>query len=83
MLGTRVEVLSDADAPSLVPSSWQLVRESAARKEVLAKGVLSFDLAPDGAVVYSNGSAIHRVEPESGRRERVLVASAIEQVAWV
>jgi hypothetical protein len=70
----------ESDAPSLVPSSWQLVRESAAGKEVVAKGVLSFDLAGDGSVVYSNGSAVHRIRPNGSGRERILVGSMIEQV---
>jgi hypothetical protein len=73
----------DADAPSLVPSSWQLVRESGGSKDLVAKGVLSFDLAADGSVVYSNGSAVHRVPADGGRRERVLVGTMIEQVAWL
>jgi hypothetical protein len=74
------EGTGDSDAPSLVPSSWQLVRQSPAGKDVLAKGVLSFDLARDGSAVYSNGSAVHRIDPDGQRRERLLVGSMIEQV---
>jgi hypothetical protein len=73
----------DDEAPDLVPKSWQLVRE---RKnydpEVLAKGVLAYDLAPDGSVVYSNGSAIFMREP-NGRTDRVHVERLIEQVAII
>jgi hypothetical protein len=76
--------LGDSDAPSLVPSSWQLVRQTAGGKTVLAKGVLSFDLARDGSVLYSNGSAVHRLEPANGNRaERRLVGTMIEQVAAI
>lgn len=58
----RENGLGDPDAPSLVPSSWQPVGQSPnGRKEVLAKGVLSFDIAKDGSLLYSNGSAIHRL----------------------
>jgi len=78
----RRENSGEADAPSLVPSSWQLVRQSAAGKDVVAKGVLSFDLGPDGSVVCSNGSAVHRIQPD-GKRERLLVGNMIEQVAWL
>jgi hypothetical protein len=75
--------LGDADAPSLVPHSWQLVRRSSnGAKDVLAKGVLSFDLAKDGSVIYSNGSAIYRL-PAGGRAERIFAGSLIEQVAFV
>ena len=77
----RENRLGDADAPSLVPASWQLVRQSAGGKKVLARGVLSFDIARDGAILYSNGSAVHRTEPAGDTAERVLVGSMIEQVA--
>jgi hypothetical protein len=71
----------DPEAPSLVPSSWQLVRQApGGRKEVLAKGVLSFDIAEDGSLLYSNGSAIHRIAPGGGQAERILVGRMIEQV---
>jgi hypothetical protein len=77
----RLDRLGDPDAPSLVPSSWQLVRQSAdGRKETLAKGVLSFDIAEDGSLLYSNGSAIHRISASGGHAERILVGRMIEQV---
>jgi hypothetical protein len=78
----REDRLGDPDAPSLVPSSWQLVRQSrGGAPEVLAKSVLSFDLAGDGSLIYSNGSAIHRIAPDGASRERIAVGSMIEQVA--
>ena len=68
-------------APALVPSSWQLMRRSSAGKtDVIAKSVLSFDVCEDGSVLYSNGSAIHKLAP-GGKAERVLVGTMIEQVA--
>ena len=56
------------EAPSLVPPSWELVRASGEAVQVLAGGVLSFDLAPDGGVLYSNGSGIFRLDPAARRR---------------
>jgi hypothetical protein len=68
------------EAPDLVPKTWHLVRQ---RKgfdpEVLAKGVLAYDLAPDGSIIYSNGSAIFVRDPE-GKSERVHIERLIEQV---
>jgi len=49
--------------------------------EVIAKSVLSFDIAQDGSVLYTNGSAIHRIGPGSGAGERIAVGKMIEQVA--
>ncbi|MEM6447809.1 MAG: hypothetical protein AAF704_14795, partial [Cyanobacteria bacterium P01_D01_bin.123] len=53
----------EADAPALVPATWQLVRQGVdGEPEVLAEHVLSYDLAEDGSVVYTNGSGIYRIE---------------------
>jgi hypothetical protein len=49
------------------------------REEIVAKGVLAYDLAPNGSLVYSNGSAIYVVNPH-GKTDRVVVESMIEQV---
>jgi len=77
----RENRVGDGEAPALVPSSWQLVRQSAnGETEVVAKGILSFDIAGDGSLVYSNGSAIHRRAAGGGREERILVGNMIEQV---
>jgi hypothetical protein len=65
--------------PDLVPASWQLVREKDKKCDVLAGGVLSFDVGDDGSLVYTNGSAIFNLSP-SGERERLLVDARIEQV---
>ena len=68
------------EAPDLVPSTWHLVRQRPGYDpETLAKGVLAYDLAPDGSVVYSNGSAIFLLDP-NGKTERLHVERLIEQV---
>lgn len=70
----------DSDTPALVPKSWELVRRSPdGRDDVIAKGVLSFDLYPDGSVLYSNGSAVFRLDAD-GKSERLAKAGLIEQV---
>lgn len=77
----REDRLGEEDAPCMVPSSWQLVRQSRSGKEVLAKGVLSFHIARDGSVIYTNGSAVHHIQPNGERATRILVGAMIEQVA--
>ncbi|MFN8005742.1 MAG: hypothetical protein U0V70_01680 [Terriglobia bacterium] len=73
------ETQSD-DVPALVPQSWQLIRQPPGRpSQVLARGVLSYDLSEDGTVLYSNGSAIYRLDAV-GRKERIHTGSHIEQV---
>lgn len=68
------------DAPDLVPNSWQLARRRAGGgEEILAKGVLAYDVSADGTVAYSNGSAIYLVSPDGGK-ERMLTERMIEQV---
>jgi hypothetical protein len=77
----REGALGEADAPALVPSSWELVRQApGGGSSVLARGVLSYDLAEDGSIVYTNGSAIYRLDA-GGHSERLLVGDLIEQVA--
>jgi hypothetical protein len=67
-----------AEPPPAVPRSWQLVRlrrgESA---EIIAEGVMAFDLADDGSVLYSTGSAIHCVGPD-GRHQRLVGGERVE-----
>lgn len=67
-------------APALVPASWKLVRRRpGAAVEELASGILGFDLADDGTVVCSNGSAIDVVGAD-GKRTTLCRAELIEQV---
>lgn len=43
----------------LVPKNWELVRHAnGGTSDVIARGVLSFDLCDDGSVLFSNGSAV-------------------------
>jgi hypothetical protein len=68
------------DAPDLVPKTWQLVcKRPDGREEIVAKGVLAYDLAPGDSIVYSNGNAIYVLNPD-GKTERIMVESMIEQV---
>jgi hypothetical protein len=72
---------SEPDAPSLVPTSWQLMRQplQGGAAQVLAQGVLSYDINEDGAIVYTNGSGIYCLEPD-GTCQRLLVSSWVELV---
>src|SRR5262249_43671305 len=49
--------------PSLVPASWQLVCLSPQGEEhVLASHVASFDIAPDGTILFSNGYGVFALD---------------------
>lgn len=49
--------------PSLVPSSWQLVRRSQNNnEEVVAKHVAAFDIGSDGTIAYSNGCGVFTLD---------------------
>ncbi len=57
-----------SDAPDLVPKTWELMRRApGAVEEVVAKGVLSFDVYDDGSLLYSNGSSVYRLDKQGGR----------------
>ena len=77
----REERKDAGEVPSLVPSTWQLIRQTPAGQRVLGSGIVSFDIAPDGSVLYSNGRSVHRVDPDGVRTERVHVGNLIQQVA--
>ncbi|MEL6470014.1 MAG: hypothetical protein AAFQ74_09820 [Cyanobacteria bacterium J06623_4] len=73
----------DADAPALVPKTWELVRQGMQGvPKVLATSVLSYDLAADGSVVYTNGSGVYLIQAD-GKVERLLVGKLIELVKFV
>ena len=51
--------------PSLVPDSWQLVRRNpSGNEQVLATNVSSYDIAPNGTILYSNGGGIFVLNPD-------------------
>lgn len=72
---------ANGDEPSgLVPKTWELIRRSPEGKiESLARQVVSFDLCPDGSIVYSNGSAVYH-RPNGGPATVVARDGLIEQV---
>jgi hypothetical protein len=74
---------ADDGTPALVPKSWELMRRrTGAMEEVIAKGVLCYDLYSDGSVLYSNGSGIYRVD-QNASVERLAKDALIEQVVAV
>jgi hypothetical protein len=79
-MAERNRRFGDADSPALVPRTWQLMRQTAGNEpEVIADGVLAFDVAENGAIAYSNGSAIYALQP-GGVAQRIVVDRPIEQV---
>ncbi len=64
----------------LVPRNWELIRRDAAGNvEVLAQYVVSFDLAPDGTVLYSNG--FHVFALNGGSKVALAQGELVENVA--
>jgi hypothetical protein len=68
--------------PALVPKTWELIRRTENKEEVVAKGVLCYDLYQDGSVLYSNGNGIYRAD-RKGSVERLTKDALIEQVVAV
>ncbi|HSV44476.1 MAG TPA: hypothetical protein VLJ58_01690 [Ramlibacter sp.] len=55
--------------PSLVPDNWELVcRDPQGRERVLATNVASYDIGPDGTVLYSNGQGVFALDREGSPR---------------
>jgi hypothetical protein len=80
LAAARMAQSQEDDVQNRVPSSWELVRSApGGQKEVVARGVLAFDLAPGGAVLYSDGSSITRLSSD-GQSERLLQCEQIERL---
>jgi hypothetical protein len=70
--------------PSLVPDSWELLsRNRDGDERVLATNVASYDISPDGSIVYSNGRGVFVLEQEGPPRLAIrdeLVADVVAAV---
>jgi hypothetical protein len=74
---------AEAEGADLVPKSWELCcRAANGETKTLAGGVLAYDLADDGSVLYTNGNAIFLLRPD-GRKERILSERMIQQVFFI
>jgi hypothetical protein len=71
--------------PSLVPDSWELVsRDRQGAERVLATNVASYDINPEGTIVYSNGRGVFILERDGQPRLAVtgeLVADVVAAMA--
>ena len=77
------KVKVEEEGIDLVPKSWELCRQEAGGEaKVMANGVLAYDVAEDGTLVYTNGNALFLLHPD-GRKERLLNENMIEQVFFV
>lgn len=66
--------------PSLVPNSWVLMgRDLQGQERVLATNVASYDLCPDGTIIYTNGQGVFVLEQE-GAPQLVLKGELVAEV---
>ncbi len=73
----------EEEGVDLVPRSWQLCRRDASgQTTVVASVVLAYDIARDGTIICTNGSALNVIHPD-GRSERLLAEPMIEQVFFI
>lgn len=67
--------------PSLVPKSWVLVwRSERGEERILAEHVAAFDLAEDGAILYSNGFGVFALDRD-GRSSPVFRGRLMAEIA--
>jgi hypothetical protein len=71
--------------PSLVPDSWELVsRDQQGVERVLARSVASYDVGPDGTIIYSNGRGVFVLDQDGSSRLALtndLVAEVVAAIA--
>ena len=78
----RKELLDSLEKQGAVSAAWRLMRKPAgSAADVIAKGVLAYDLHDRGEVIYSDGRTLRRVGAESNAQ--VAVDELIEHVAFV
>lgn len=74
------EAAQKKETPSLVPDSWKLIRRSPSGDEqILAEHVVAFDLDSQRRLVYTNGSAIYRLD-EVGEAQVLCKGNLIEDL---
>jgi hypothetical protein len=78
-----VKNLSEQPAKDLKSPSYSLLmRQKDGREaETIAQSALSFDLAGDGSVIYSNGLAVYQIPPNGGPAAKVLSGAGIDLIA--
>ncbi len=85
MIDTRKQMQAGKknDDQGLVPKDWQLVRRSpSGHEDVLASGVLAFDVHPSGEILYTNGRHVW-LRKSDGTEQKLGSDHFIERVLLV
>ncbi len=83
--GNLVEVANDAEgaaqAEGRTARGYEFVRITPKNTEIVASGVLAFDLSPSGEIVFSTGNAVFRLGTEQGGLKKKLAdLERVEQI---
>ena len=71
-----------AEEPVKTPSSWLLMRQGPhGAAETIADGVLAYELADDGSVIYSNGVDVYRISATGKPAAKILAGVGIDRIA--
>jgi hypothetical protein len=82
-MGTLRNNAGDDERNWSVPSSWELVRmKPNSAPEVVASGVLSYDFASDGSIVYSSGGSLYQAI-EGASPKKISGKDWMEQVVCI
>ena len=72
----------EGKSPGLVPDSWQLIAQKTdGTIQIIATGVLYYDLAADGSILYANGNTIYYLKDFGASPEQLLDHKLVEQIA--
>ena len=83
LVRARQPANAEEEGADLVPKSWELrCRTADGATKVLAGGVLAYDTAPDGSILYTNGNAVFLLHAD-GKKERLLSERMIQQVFFL
>ena len=72
------------NAPGLVPNSWELVcQTNDGVAEIIARGVLYYDITADGSILYTNGNNIYSLTNLESDPKKLFDHKLIEQLSAI
>ena len=78
---SRQKNRKESKVSGLVPNSWELVCQTdSGTVEVIARGVLYYDLTADGSILYTNGNIVYGLANFQSKPEKLFDRKLIEQL---
>lgn len=74
--------LEENSEEGIIPSGWELIKNTDGNETVLRRGVMDYRITEDGEIIYSNGSAV-RILRKSGKDEKLCKLSLASSITII